>query len=85
MSDPGVGYRSREEIELWKERDPIPRIRAAVLHDFGETDEARAAVEEELKGIDDRVRREVEDAVAFAEAGEELPKDELLTDVYVDE
>jgi pyruvate dehydrogenase E1 component alpha subunit len=84
MSDPGVGYRSKDEIEFWKTRDPIPRIKAAVLHDFGETDEQQAEIEAELKAIDQRVREECDAAVAFAEAGAELPKDELLTDVYVD-
>jgi pyruvate dehydrogenase E1 component alpha subunit len=84
MSDPGVGYRSKEEIEFWKTRDPIPRIKAAVLHDFAETDEQRAEIEAELKAIDERVRQECDAAVAFAEAGSELLKDELLTDVYVE-
>jgi pyruvate dehydrogenase E1 component alpha subunit len=84
MSDPGVGYRSKEEIEFWKERDPIPRIKAALMHDFGETDEAKEALEAELKEIDDRVKQQVAEAVAFAQNGSELPKDELLTDVYAE-
>ena len=83
MSDPAT-YRSKEEVAYWKKRDPIPQIKAAILEDFGETDEQRAAIEKELKAIDARVKVELDAAVAFAEAGSELPKDELLTDVYVD-
>ena len=40
--------------------------------------------DKELKAVDARVKEELDAAVAFAEAGSELPKDELLTDVYVD-
>jgi len=83
MSDPAT-YRSKEEVAHWKTRDPIPRIRAAILEDFGETDEQRAAIEKELKAVDADVKRTLDEAVAFAEAGAELPKDELLTDVYAD-
>ena len=83
MSDPAT-YRSKEEVAYWKKRDPIPQIKAAILEDFGETDEQRAAIEKELKTIDARVKKELDAAVAFAEAGSELPNDELLNDVYVD-
>ena len=83
MSDPAT-YRSKEEVAHWKKRDPIPQIKAAILEDFGETDEQRAAIEKELKAIDADVKQTLDEAVAFAEAGAELPKDELLTDVYAD-
>jgi pyruvate dehydrogenase E1 component alpha subunit len=83
MSDPAT-YRSKEEVAYWKKRDPIPQIKAAILEDFGETDEQRAVIEKELKAIDADVKQALDEAVAFAEAGAELPKDELLTDVYVD-
>jgi 2-oxoisovalerate dehydrogenase E1 component len=57
--DPGTGYRSREEIEAWKRRDPLPAFRARLLGEgfLSEGDalemEARAAAE-------------LEDAVSFA-------------------
>jgi pyruvate dehydrogenase E1 component alpha subunit len=38
MSDPAT-YRSKEEVEHWKKRDPIPKIKAAIKHDF-EVDDA---------------------------------------------
>jgi pyruvate dehydrogenase E1 component alpha subunit len=74
MSDPAT-YRSKEEVEFWKGRDPIPRLKAQIQHDFEVPDEAFAAV-------DERVRRELDEAVAFAEAGHELPPDRLHDDLY---
>ncbi len=76
MSDPGT-YRSKEEVAFWKERDPLPRLKAQIQHDFDLGDEP-------FDDIDDQVRRQVDQAVAFAEAGEELPPHRLLEDVYVD-
>ena len=76
MSDPAT-YRTKEEINKWKERDPIPNIRAAIEHDFG-------ASEDEFAEIDRRVRDELDRAVAAAEAGSELPVERLAEDVYVD-
>jgi pyruvate dehydrogenase E1 component alpha subunit len=76
MSDPAT-YRSKEEVDFWKQRDPIPRIKAAIRHDF-EVDDA------EFDGVDAEVRRVLDEAVAFAEAGAELPPDRLYEDVYKD-
>jgi len=83
MSDPAT-YRSKEEVEHWKQRDPIPKIKAALMHDFGDTKEAKAALQAELDALDKTIREQLDAAVAFAEAGAELPKTELLKDVYVE-
>ncbi len=76
MSDAAT-YRSKEEVAFWKERDPIPRLQAQIRHDFGVGDEA-------FEAIDAEVRRQLDEAVAFAEAGSELPRERLLDDVYAD-
>jgi len=76
MSDPGT-YRSKEEVEFWKKRDPIPRIKAAIKHDFGLADG-------EFDAVDAEVQKVLDEAVAFAEAGAELPADRLYDDVYAD-
>ncbi len=69
MYDPDR-YRSTDENEAWKERDPIPRL-ATALRDAGALDDgARGRMEEE-------VAAEVEDAVAFAEAGTLEPVEDL--------
>ncbi|MDP3084924.1 MAG: pyruvate dehydrogenase (acetyl-transferring) E1 component subunit alpha [Rubrivivax sp.] len=70
-------YRTRDEIETWKERDPIERLRRW-LHDnhmMNDDDGAR---------IDTEVAAEVEAAVAFAEAGTPEPVEELERFVLMD-
>ncbi len=74
MFDPEL-YRSKEEIEAWKARDPITTF-AARLRAHGWLDDgAMAALEAEVAG-------EVAAAVAFAEAGSPEPVAALLEDVY---
>jgi pyruvate dehydrogenase E1 component alpha subunit len=76
MSDPAT-YRTREEVALWKKRDPIPRLKAAIQHDF-------EVPEEEFKEVDERVRKLLDEAVQFAEAGAELPAEKLYDDLCVE-
>jgi pyruvate dehydrogenase E1 component alpha subunit len=76
MSDPAT-YRTREEVAFWKKRDPIPRLKEAIQHDFEVPDE-------EFKAVDEKVRKLLDEAVAFAEAGAELPVEKLYEDVYVE-
>jgi TPP-dependent pyruvate/acetoin dehydrogenase alpha subunit len=68
-------YRTQDEVEEWKRRDPLA-IAEARLRERGELDDAVRAE------IHDEARRLVEDAVAFAES--EPPPDpaEALEDVY---
>jgi pyruvate dehydrogenase E1 component alpha subunit len=74
MFDPDL-YRDREEIDRWRERDPIPSY-AEVLATAGLLDEdARAAMEREAEA-------EVDDAVAFADASGLEPVEALGTAVY---
>lgn len=77
MYDPDL-YRPRAEIERWKERDPL-RIYPALLRERGWLDE-RAEAE-----LEDAAAREVDEAVAFAEAGSEEPASELERFVYAEE
>jgi pyruvate dehydrogenase E1 component alpha subunit len=76
MSDPAT-YRSKEEVEYWKGRDPIPRLREMIKNDFEVGDG-------EFEAIDARVARELDEAVRFAEAGSELPPERRLDDVFAE-
>jgi pyruvate dehydrogenase E1 component alpha subunit len=58
MSDPGL-YRTKEEVEEWKRRDPLNRSRARLV-ELGMS-------EQELEALEDDVKAEIEDAVRFAE------------------
>jgi pyruvate dehydrogenase E1 component alpha subunit len=69
MFDPEL-YRDKAEVELWKQRDPIPRL-AAELREAGAFDEAAQA------RLEAEVAQELADAVAFAEAGTWEPVEEL--------
>ena len=55
-------YRTKEEVERWKQRDPIPRLREWLI-------EAHLMSEAELAGIEADIQAEIAAAVAFAEAG----------------
>jgi pyruvate dehydrogenase E1 component alpha subunit len=74
MYDPEL-YRDKAEVERWKERDPIStfvaRMTADGLLDSGILDE-----------LDAEIARELDDAVAFAEAGSLEPVEELTRFVY---
>jgi len=75
MSDP-ARYRTREEVNEYREhRDPIDRA-AKELEEMG-------AKEEELKAIDKEIRDIVVAAAKFAEDSPEPDPSELYTDVLV--
>ena len=59
MSDPGL-YRTKEEVEEWKRRDPLGRARS-LLVELG-------AAEADLHALEDDVKAEIADAVGFAES-----------------
>ena len=58
MSDPGL-YRTKDEVEEWRRRDPLTRSRAR-LTELG-------MAEDKLAALEDDVKAEIEDAVRFAE------------------
>jgi pyruvate dehydrogenase E1 component alpha subunit len=74
MSDPQK-YRTKEEVEGYKKQDPIEGVRATIL-------EKKWATEAELDKIDKTVKKEVEEAVKFAEESPMAEADELYNDVY---
>jgi pyruvate dehydrogenase E1 component alpha subunit len=70
-------YRTRDEIEGWKQLDPIERLRGWMVtnHQLGPA---------EAQAIESEVATEIEAAVAFAEAGTLEPLDELERFVLMD-
>ncbi len=59
VGDPGTTYRSRDEIESWKARDPIVRLRRQAL-------EEKLAGPNEFDEINEQVHAMIEDATTFA-------------------
>lgn len=76
ISDPGK-YRTKEELEEYKSKDPIVVVRKTILG-------SKMATEKELTEIDKRVEAKVADSVKFAEESPWPDDSEVLKDVYVD-
>jgi acetoin:2,6-dichlorophenolindophenol oxidoreductase subunit alpha len=70
----GGGYRTEEEIETWRQRDPIARFRSALTS-------AGTVAAADLDRIDAEVAGRVADAAAYAEAGE--PADPELAETLM--
>jgi pyruvate dehydrogenase E1 component alpha subunit len=75
MSDPAT-YRSKDEVDSHKQRDPIAYAKGFAL-------ENDILTEADLKIIEDKVKVQIKEAVAFAEASPYPDPKELFTDVYV--
>ena len=74
MFDPDR-YRPKEEVEAWKRQDPVAALRAALVSAGALTDDDAEALETETVA-------ELDDAVAFAEAGHDEPVEEMTRWVY---
>jgi pyruvate dehydrogenase E1 component alpha subunit/2-oxoisovalerate dehydrogenase E1 component len=68
-------YRSREEVEQWKERCPIANF-IERLRGWGMLSDA------EIDSLESSVAKEIDEAVSFAEKGEPEPVEDLMKDVY---
>jgi len=77
MSDPQK-YRTKEEVEAYKMRDPIEQVKKTIL-DNG------IATEEDLLAIDAAIKARVEEAVKFAEESPFPDASEAYLDVYQEE
>ena len=75
MSDPAK-YRTKDELEDYRNQDPIESLRATILAQG-------FATEDELAAIDEQIKARVQQAVEFAEASPYPTPDELFKDVYV--
>jgi len=76
MGDP-ERYREKDEIEKWKEEDPIGIYLKYLVSE-------KIATIEELDGIDQMVEQEVQEAVEFAESSPEPAAEALFEDIYAD-
>jgi pyruvate dehydrogenase E1 component alpha subunit len=74
MFDPEL-YRPKTEIEEWKKRDPINLLVTRMR-------EVELITDDELQQIEKAVTEEIDDAVAFADAGTLEPVAELTRFVY---
>jgi pyruvate dehydrogenase E1 component alpha subunit len=77
ISDPQK-YRTKEEVEEYKAKDPISMVLKTIR-------ENKFATDEEIKAIDDRINEVVEESVKFAEESPWPDDSEVLKDVYLDQ
>ncbi|MEY4278192.1 MAG: hypothetical protein RL377_196 [Bacteroidota bacterium] len=77
VSDPQK-YRSKDEVEEYKNQDPITKVAKTILDN-------KFASEAELKAIDDKISVIVEASVKFAEESPWPDDSEVLKDVYIDQ
>jgi len=77
ISDPQK-YRTKEEVEEYKQRDPIEMVLRTIR-------EKKFATEDEINAINQRVNEQVEESVKFAEESPWPDDSEVLKDIYVDQ
>jgi len=75
MSDPAK-YRTKEELEAYKDRDPLLATKHAILENKYADDAWFAEIEADVKKV-------VDESVKFAEESPYPTADELYKDVYV--
>jgi pyruvate dehydrogenase E1 component alpha subunit len=76
VSDPQK-YRSKEEVEEYKNQDPITKVMNTILSN-------KFATKNELTAIDEKIKSIVEASVKFAEESPWPDDSEVLKDVYID-
>ncbi|HEU5145452.1 MAG TPA: pyruvate dehydrogenase (acetyl-transferring) E1 component subunit alpha [Chryseosolibacter sp.] len=74
MSDPAK-YRTKDEVEEYKQRDPIEVVKRTIL-------EKKYATDKDLEAIDQRIMEQVEESVRFAEESKFPDASEALKDIY---
>ena len=77
VSDPQK-YRTKDEVEEYKDQDPIIKVRKTILENNFATEAALQEIDEKINGI-------VEASVKFAEDSPWPDDNEVLKDVYIDQ
>lgn len=77
MSDPQK-YRTKEEVEEYKQRDPVEQVLKTIQDN-------KILTEDEIKEIVDKVKKKVTDAVKFAEESPWPDGQDAFKDVYIQE
>jgi pyruvate dehydrogenase E1 component alpha subunit len=75
MSDPQK-YRTKEELEEYKQKDPIEHVLSVLKN-------THKVPDDQIEAINERVKKTVDDSVTFSENSPWPSDDELLKDVYV--
>ncbi len=74
----GLVYRTKEEIESWKEKCPIKRLKKVLLHE-------EVLKEDDITAMEEEFNTELDAAIQYAEESPYPEVAELYEDVYIDE
>ena len=70
-----ASYRPAEEVEAWKQRDPIAGWRRRLAAEHG-------VAEQELAALESEILREIDEAVAYAETSPDPQPDDYLNYIF---
>jgi pyruvate dehydrogenase E1 component alpha subunit len=70
-----LNYREKEEVDRWRQQDPIERVKRAAV-------ERGVMTTAEVADLERRVDAEIQAAVEFARNSPEPTVDQLMTDIY---
>ena len=70
-----ANYRSDEEVQAWKAKDPLPRFEKVLV-------ESGVLAADEPEAIRGRIQKEIEEALAWAEAQPYAPPEAAYEDVF---
>jgi pyruvate dehydrogenase E1 component alpha subunit len=76
MSDPAK-YRTKEELEEYKLKDPIETTLATIK-------QKKYATDKEIESINEKIKTEIEECVKFAEESPLPDASEVYTDIYAE-
>ncbi len=71
-------YRNKEDVQVWKDRDPITKLKDEMIADGDLT-------EKEFQEMDASVLKEMDEAVAYADSSAWPDPSEVLEDVYTNQ
>jgi TPP-dependent pyruvate/acetoin dehydrogenase alpha subunit len=74
VGDP-LNYRTKEEVDEWRQQDPIERFKGLLLQE-------RIMDETRVQQLEEQVNAEVEEAIEFAKSSPEPSIDILMEDIY---
>jgi pyruvate dehydrogenase E1 component alpha subunit len=70
-----LNYREKEEVERWRLKDPIERVKQAAVA-------SGAMRAEEIESMEHQIEQQIEEAVEFAKNSPDPTPDQLMTDIY---
>jgi len=76
MGDPHNLYRPKEEVEEWKKKDAIERLRKILIS-------RKILTEREVDELEEDVKKQIEEAVRFADESPYPDPEEAVHGVFV--